>query len=97
MRRIFTCNEKWVYYHDPDASKQWLVPRQPAKVIFKKIRFSPKVMLCVWWNFEGVIHCEFVPNRRAVDVYLYSQQLERVHEIWRRIYPALVNRNRVLF
>ena len=55
--------------------------------------FGHKVMLCVWWNFEGVIHWEFVPNGRAVDADLYSQQLERVHEILRQRYPALFNRN----
>ena len=53
-------------------------------------------MLCVWWNLDGVIHWEFVPNGREVDADLYSQQLERVHEILRRRYRALVNRNRVL-
>ena len=53
-------------------------------------------MLCIWWNFEGVTQWEFVPNGRAVNAHLYSQQLERVHEILRRRCPALVNRNRVL-
>ena len=52
-------------------------------------------MLCVWWNFEGVIHWEFVASGRAVNGYLYSQQHERVNEILRRRYPVLVNRNRV--
>ena len=37
-----------------------------------------------------------VPNGRAVDADLYFQQLEGAHEILRRRYPALVNRNRVL-
>ena len=54
-----------------------------------KIRFGPKVMLCLWWYFEDVIHCEFVLNRHAVDADLYSQQLEWVHEILRQTYPAL--------
>ena len=49
-------------------------------------------MLCAWWNFEGVIDWEFVPNGRAVNEDLYS--LERVHEILRRRYPPLVNRNK---
>ena len=53
-------------------------------------------MLWIWWNFEGVIHWKFVPNGRAVDTDIYSQQLERVHEILRQRYPALVNRNWVL-
>ena len=96
IRRIVTCDEKWIYYRNPDASNQWLGPRQPVKVIVNKNRFVPKVMLCVWWNFESVIHWKFFPNGHEVDVDLYSQQLERVNEILRRRYPALVNRNRVL-
>ena len=42
-----------------------------------------------------MIHWEFVPIGRAVDADLYSQQLERVHEILRRRFRALVNRCRV--
>ena len=53
--------------------------------------------MCVWGNFEGVCHWKFVSNGRTVDADLYSHQLERVHEILRRRYPALVNRNRVFF
>ena len=43
-----------------------------------------------------MIHWEFVPNRRAIDADLYSQQLERFHEILRQRYPELVNRNIVI-
>ena len=78
--------KKWVYYCNSNASKQWLRPHQPAKIIVEENRFGSKVMLCVWWNFEGVIHWKFVPNGRGVDADLYSQQLERVHEILRRRY-----------
>ena len=80
----------------------WKMDLLPQPWRFETVTRSPlnlfdrKVMLCVWWNFEGVIHWEFVPNGRAVDADLYSQKLERVREILRRTYPALVNRNRVL-
>ena len=53
-------------------------------------------MMCVWWNYHGVIHYELVPNGRAVNADLYSEQLERVHQVIRQLYPALVNRGRVL-
>ena len=53
-------------------------------------------MLCAWWNSEGVIHWEFVPNRRAVHTDLDTQQMEGGHKILIRRYPGLVNRNRVL-
>ena len=36
IRRIVTCDEKWVYYCSPDALKQWLGPHQRAKAIVKK-------------------------------------------------------------
>ena len=43
---------KWVNYRNPNASKEWLDPRQPAKVIIKINRLYSKVTLCAWWNFE---------------------------------------------
>ena len=36
IRRIVTCDEKWIYYRNPDAWKLWLRPRQPTKGIVKK-------------------------------------------------------------
>ena len=53
-------------------------------------------MLYVWWNFEGVIHWEYVPNWLAVYANLYSEKLERVSEILKRRYPELIKRNRIL-
>ena len=43
-----------------------------------------------------MIHLKFVPNGSAVDANFYSQSLERVHEIYRLRYAALINQNRVL-
>ena len=51
------------------------------------------VCLVEFWRCDSL---GFVPNGSAVDADLYSQHMERVHEILRRRYPALVNRNRVL-
>ena len=49
IRKIITCDEKWVYHHNPDATKQWLGAHKPAKASLKN-RFGPKVM-CICWNF----------------------------------------------
>ena len=53
-------------------------------------------MLCVRWNFEGAIRWKLVPNGRPVYVDRSSQELERVHEILKRRYSALVNRSTVI-
>lgn len=62
----------------------------------KRDRFSRKALLCVWWNFEGVIHFELVPNGRTIDSDMYCAQLDRMYAALSQKYPALVNRKRVL-
>ena len=76
---------------------QWVSSSVPVNLLKSplKNRFGSKIM-CFWWNFESVLRWKFVPNGRAVDADLYSQQLERVREVLRWSYPSLVNRNRVL-
>jgi Transposase (partial DDE domain) len=64
--------------------------------VVKQKSFERKVMLCIWWNFEGVIHFELVPEGLAINAQLYSQQLERMYAALGERYPALVNRKRVL-
>lgn len=86
-----------VYYRNPDTRKQWLDPDdpgQPANPVVKQKSFESKVMLCVWWNFQGVIHFELVPEGRAINAELYSQQLERMYGALGERYPALLHRNR---
>ena len=54
-------------------------------------------MLCVWWNFQGVIHWEFVSNGRGVDastVFILNNWNEFMK--LRDGYPALINQNKVL-
>lgn len=97
IRRIVTSDEKWVYLNNPNRQKQWLSPGQPAIPVPKANRFDKKVMLCVWWNYEGIIHFELIPDGRTINSELYCQQLERVHEILKERYPSLINRKRTIF
>ena len=94
-RIIYTCDENGSITATLMPRNSDSVPVSLPKLLLKN-RFGPKVMLCVWWNFEGVIHSKFVPNGRAIDAGFYHQQLERIREILKLRYSALVNRNRVL-
>lgn len=95
-RRIVTGDEKWVFFRNPDRQNQWLQKGQVAKPLVKQGRFEHKVMLCVWWNYEGILHFELLPDGLAVNAQLYSEQLQRVYDILKARYPALVNRKRAL-
>ena len=54
-------------------------------------------MISVWWNFEGVLHFELVPDGRAVNVELFCQQLNCVYDKLKEKYPIAVRRTRTLF
>ena len=97
FKRIVTCDEKWIHFNNFNQQTQWLDPDQPALPVPRRGRFDKKVMLCVWWNFSGIIHFELVPDGRTINAELYSTQLERVHTVLCERFPELVNRKRVLF
>jgi len=54
-------------------------------------------MLCVWCNYEGVLHFELVPESRTMNFELYCEQLGRMYTVLKEKYIALINRNHVLF
>ena len=62
----------------------------------KQNLFGKKVMLCVWWNFDGIVHFELVMNGCAISAELYCQQLEQVYEKLKQKYLALINQKHVL-
>jgi histone-lysine N-methyltransferase SETMAR len=95
--RIVTCDEKWIFLVNRDRSKRW-IPRDqnPPPLVARQDRFGKKVMLHVWWNVDGVVHFELVPDGRAVNAKLYSEQLERFYNVLKQRYPTLIRQKRVL-
>jgi len=83
-------------FNNPDNQNQWLNHGQMAEPVAKRDWFSRKTLLCIWWNFEGVIHYELFPNNRTTDVNLYYTQLGRMYVKLSRKYPTWVNRKRLL-
>jgi histone-lysine N-methyltransferase SETMAR len=64
--------------------------------VAKRERFEKKVLLCVWWNYEGLIYYELVLDGRANNAEVYFEQLEKMYTVLLEKYPALLNRKRVL-
>lgn len=95
-KKIITGDEKWIFFRNSSGGKQWVQPGKPTQQVVRTNRFEKKVMLCVWWNYEGPVHWELVPDGTAVDGNLYAAQLQRVYEALSTRYPALVNRGRAI-
>jgi histone-lysine N-methyltransferase SETMAR len=64
--------------------------------VAKKECFEKKVLLCIWWNYKGLIYYELVPDDCMINAEVYSQQLEKLYMVLLKKYPALVKRRHVL-
>jgi hypothetical protein len=42
-RRIITCDEKWIFFQNPDHANQWITPGQPALPVPKKILLEKRL------------------------------------------------------
>jgi histone-lysine N-methyltransferase SETMAR len=76
IKRIITCDEKWIYLNNPDLQKQWLDKGLLPVLVAKREHFEKKVLLCIWWNYKGLIYYELVPDGHTINMEVYSQQLE---------------------
>lgn len=94
-KRIVTSDEKWIFFVNPDNRKKWICNNERHTIV-KQDRFGKKVMLCVWWNFEGILHFETIPENKSVNAEVYCEQLNRVYDILKKKYPTFVKRKRVL-
>jgi histone-lysine N-methyltransferase SETMAR len=80
IKRIVTCDEKWICLNNLDLQNQWLDKGQLPMPVAKRDRFEKKV-LCVWWTYKGLIYYELVPDGRTINVKVYSQQLEKMYTV----------------
>jgi histone-lysine N-methyltransferase SETMAR len=67
IKGTVTLDEKLIYLNNPVLQKQWLDKGQLPVPVAKRERFEKKVLLCVWWNYEGLIYYELVPDGRSIN------------------------------
>lgn len=80
LNNLITGDEKWVLYINYQRRHQWLSAGQPAVPTPKPDLHPKKVMMSVWWNVQGIIYWELLPDGCSVTSDLYCQQLDRVAE-----------------
>ena len=70
VSRIVTCDEKWIYYRNPDASNQWLGPRQPAQVFVKKsVLPQSNMWLVEFWRCDSLWVCSKLACNRCESLF----------------------------
>lgn len=92
MHRIITGDETWIHQFEPEnkrQSMQWRHVTSPPPRKFKTIPSTKKVMATVFWDFQGVLLIDFLPNGQTINANRYIMTLKRLKRAVRRKRPGL--------
>jgi histone-lysine N-methyltransferase SETMAR len=78
LQQIGTGDEKWVLYVNHTRKLQWVNREDLPDPEPKTDLHSKKVMLSIWWDFQGIIYFELLPPNTIVDSELYCKQLQNL-------------------
>ncbi|GFV91139.1 mariner Mos1 transposase [Trichonephila clavipes] len=90
-------DEKWFTY-DNIARNRWSSKRgELAQTVAKPEITTRKVLLCIWWDWKGIIYYELLPYGQTLNSDLYCQQLNRLKLAIAQKQPESANRRDVVF
>jgi len=81
--KVITGDESWCYAYDPETKQQsskrksWNSPR-PKKA--RRVKSNVKTLLIYFFDANGIVHLEFIPNGQTVNQAFYLQVLKRLHD-----------------
>ena len=96
-KRIINGNEKWFVYNNVVRKRSWSKRDEPPKTTSKAELHQKKIMLSVWWDWEGVIFFELLPRNQTINLDAYCRQLNKLNAAVIEKRPELVNRKGVIF
>jgi len=94
LKTIITGDETWVYGYDVETkaeSSLWTGPHSPRVKKARMSRSNVKVMLVTFFDWQGLVHFEYVPKGQTVNKEYYLSILKRLRvavprkrpEMWR--------------
>jgi len=97
FKRIITDNKKWIVYINVERKKFWR-KRYELPLITPKVGLhSKKVVLCVWWDWKGIVYYELLPHNQTINSDKYCSQLDRLKAATDEKRPELATRKGVVF
>lgn len=97
LKRLVTGDEKWIKYENVVRKRSWSKKGELPKTASKPGLTQKKVLLSVWWDYQGIIHYELLPPGQTINSSLYCQQLVRLQQAIEKKRPSLYNRKGVVF
>ena len=91
LNKIITGDETWCFAYYPETKRQspeWVGETSPRPKKLKSQRSRIKTMLIIFFNSQGVVHKEFVPEGKTVSAEFYKGVMDRLLKRIQGIRPA---------
>jgi len=78
LKSVVTTDETWVHYFIPESqqsSREWRHTSSPKPKRAWRSRSAGKVMAMFFWDWQGVIHVDFLTDARTVNAAYYLDLL----------------------
>ncbi|GFW14165.1 hypothetical protein TNCV_3547541 [Trichonephila clavipes] len=56
LKRMVIGDEKWVTYYNIARKRSWSKCGEAAETVAKLGLTAMKVLLCIWWDWKGIIY-----------------------------------------
>ncbi|GFX37742.1 mariner Mos1 transposase [Trichonephila clavipes] len=76
LKRMVTGDEKWVTYDNIVQKRSCSKRGEAAQTVAKPELKARKVLLCISWDWKGIIYYELLPYGQTLNSDLYCQQLD---------------------
>ncbi|UYV67800.1 hypothetical protein LAZ67_5002103 [Cordylochernes scorpioides] len=90
LTKVITGDETWVYGYDPETkrqSSQWLLKNAPKPKKARMSKSKTKVLFGTFFDHQGIVHYEFLPQGQTINQYVYLAILRRLRESIRKKRP----------
>ena len=90
--KVITGDKSWCYTYDPETmhqSSEWKSSNSPRPKKARRLKSNVKTMLISFFDANGIVHSEFVPNGQTVNQAFHLQVLKRLRDAVRRKCPKL--------
>ena len=78
LHRIVTGDEKWLHYENTKCRKSWGKPGHASTSFAKPNNHGSKLLLCIWWDQQGVIYYELFKTNETITGDRYWLPLMRL-------------------
>ena len=92
-----TGDEKWILYNNVEQKRSWGKLNEPPPTTPKAGLHPEKVMLCIWWDWKGVLYCELLLENEMINSNRYCSQSDQLKAALNEKHPELVKRKCLIF